>query len=172
MRALGWGGLAARRRRRLREGGLTARAGRFALVGGACGLAQLALLHWFVTLGAEEHLANLAGFALSVQLNFFLSQFFTWRDRWSPTLGPATMLRRLALFNGSATTTGLLNMAVFAVVNVFMQYVPAAAAGIAVAAVTNFALNDRFVFRGPHRVEARPFPLPSDEDASALGPAA
>ncbi|MDI6857613.1 MAG: GtrA family protein [Dehalococcoidia bacterium] len=172
MRALGWDSLAARRRRHLPGGGLTARAGRFALVGGACGLAQLALLHGFVTLGAEEHLANLAGFALSVQLNFFLSQFFTWRDRWSPALGRSTMLRRLALFNGSATSTGLLNMGAFAVLNVFISYLPAAAAGIGVAAVTNFALNDRLVFRRTRRIEARPSLLRSDEDASALDRAA
>ena len=146
--------------------------GRFALVGGACGLAQLALLHGFVTLGGEEHLSNLVAFALSVQLNFFLSQFFTWRDRWTPSLGPATLLRRLALFNGSATSTGLLNLGVFALTNVFLPYLPAAAIGIAVAAVANFTLNDRLVFRRPGRIDARPTLLRSDEDASALDRAA
>lgn len=126
---------------------LSARLVKFALVGGFCGLVQLAILHTLVTSGLEEHLSNLIAFAISVQVNFTLSQFFTWRDRWSASLGAGTLLRRFLFFNAAATTTGVVNQGVFALLALFMSYLPAAAGGIAVAAFTNFALNDRLVFR-------------------------
>ena len=134
-------------RLRLGKGVLSARLVKFAMVGGLCGLVQLAILHTLVTSGLEEHLSNLIAFVISVQVNFTLSQFFTWRDRWSASLGAGTLLRRLLFFNAAATTTGVVNQGVFALLNLFIEYLPAAAGGIAVAAFTNFALNDRIVFR-------------------------
>jgi len=126
---------------------LSARVVKFALVGGSCGLVQLAILHTLVTAGLEEHLSNLIAFIISMEVNFTLSQLFTWRDRWSASLGAGTLLRRLVFFNAAATTTGVVNQGVFALLNLFIEYLPAAAGGIAVAAFTNFALNDRLVFR-------------------------
>ncbi len=126
---------------------LSARVVKFALVGGSCGLVQLAILHTLVTAGLEEHLSNLIAFIISMEVNFTLSQLFTWRDRWSASLGAGTLLRRLIFFNAAATTTGVVNQGVFALLNLFIEYLPAAAGGIAVAAFTNFALNDRLVFR-------------------------
>ena len=124
-----------------------ARVLRFALVGGTCGLIQLNVLHAFVVAGVQENLANLAAFAISAEVKFVLSQFFTWRDRWAPALGPPRLISRLFLFNGSAATTGVVNQSVFALANLIIWYLPAAALGIAVAAVANFLLNDRIVFR-------------------------
>jgi putative flippase GtrA len=126
---------------------LSARVVKFVLVGGSCGLIQLAILHTLVTSGLEEHLSNLIAFIISMEVNFTLSQLFTWRDRWSASLGAGTLLRRLIFFNAAATTTGVVNQGVFALLNLFIEYLPAAAGGIAVAAFTNFALNDRLVFR-------------------------
>jgi putative flippase GtrA len=126
---------------------LSARLVKFALVGGSCGLLQLAILHTLVTSGLEEHLANLIAFIISMEVNFTLSQLFTWRDRWSASLGAGTLLRRLLFFNAAAATTGVVNQGVFALLALFISYLPAAACGIAVAAFTNFALNDRLVFR-------------------------
>lgn len=126
-----------------------ARVLRFALVGGTCGLIQLGLLHLIVQGGVQENVANLIAFGISVQVNFVLSQFFTWRDRWTPTLGLPRLISRLFLFNGSAATTGVVNQGVFGLANLLIWYLPAAALGIAIAAVTNFLLNDRLVFRLP-----------------------
>jgi putative flippase GtrA len=120
---------------------------RFALVGSTCGLIQLGLLHILVEAEVQANLANLAAFAISAQVNFILSQFFTWRDRWAPSLRPSRLISRLFLFNGSVATTGVVNQSVFALANLIIWYLPAAALGIAVAAVTNFLLNDRIVFR-------------------------
>jgi len=126
---------------------LSARLVKFAMVGGFCGLVQLAILHTLVTSGLEEHLANLVAFIISMELNFALHQFVTWRDRWSPSLHPAKLLGRLLLFNASASSTGVINQGVFAIFNLFIWYLPAAAIGIGVAAFTNFLLNDRLIFR-------------------------
>jgi putative flippase GtrA len=83
-----------------------------------------------------------------MEMNFVLSQFFTWRDRLSPSLRPRRFLARLAMFNFSAiSTSGVVNQGVFNLLNLFMWYLPAAAIGILAAAVANFLLNDRLVFR-------------------------
>ena len=122
---------------------------RFLTVGGTCGLIQLSILHGLVAgQGMGERLANFIAFIVSMELNFVLSQFFTWRDRWSSTLQPHKFLARLAMFNVSAaSTSGVVNQGVFNLVNLFMWYLPAAAIGICAAAFANFMLNDRLVFR-------------------------
>jgi putative flippase GtrA len=126
---------------------LSARLVKFAMVGGTCAVVQLSILHGLVSADVEEHLANLIAFIISMELNFALHQFFTWRDRWSPTLHPVKLLSRLLLFNASASSTGVINQSVFAIFNLFIWYLPAAAIGIGVAAFTNFLLNDRLIFR-------------------------
>jgi putative flippase GtrA len=129
------------------QAGTGARVRRFALVGITCGLVQLGLLQVIVEGNVQENLANLAAFALSVQVNFTLSQLYTWRDRRMSTRGPPELVRRLFVFNGAAATTGVVNQGMFGLANLLIWYLPAAALGIAVAAVTNFLLNDRLVFR-------------------------
>jgi len=129
------------------QAGTGARVRRFAVVGITCGLVQLGLLQVFVQGSVQENLANLAAFAISVQVNFTLSQLYTWGDRRMSVPGPFQLVRRLFLFNGAAATTGVVNQGVFGLANLLIWYLPAAALGIAVAAVTNFLLNDRLVFR-------------------------
>jgi len=126
---------------------LSARLVKFAMVGGTCAVVQLSVLHTLVSAGIEEHLANLMAFIISMELTFVLHQLVTWRDRWTPTLHPAKLLGRLLLFNASASTTGVINQGVFAIFNLFIWYLPAAAIGIGVAAFSNFLLNDRLIFR-------------------------
>jgi len=124
------------------------RIARFLAVGGTCGVIQLSILHALVVSDVEAHLANLAAFIVSMELNFVLSQFFTWRDRWSASLRPSMILGRFLMFNVSAaTTSGVLNQGAFALFNLFISYLPAAAIGICLASITNFLLNDRVVFR-------------------------
>jgi putative flippase GtrA len=122
---------------------------RFILVGGSCGMVQLAVLHGLVaSAGMGERVSNLIAFVISMELNFVFSQFFTWRDRWASGIQPHKFLARMAMFNVSATcTSGLVNQGVFNILNTFIWYLPAAALGICAAAVANFLLNDRLVFR-------------------------
>ena len=123
---------------------------RFVAVGGTCGVIQLSVLHALVAgAGMDERLANLLiAFPISMELNFVLSQFFTWNDRRSPALQSRKFLARLAMFNVSAiSTSGVVNQGVFNLLNLFIWYLPAAAIGICAAATANFLLNDRLVFR-------------------------
>ena len=123
---------------------------RFIAVGATCGIVQLAVLHALVVgPGINERLANLlVAFPVSMELNFVLSQLFTWNDRLSATAKPRPFLVRLAMFNLSAiSTSGVVNQGVFNLLNLFMWYLPAAAIGIFFAAFANFLLNDRLVFR-------------------------
>ena len=136
---------------------------RFLVVGGTCGVIQLFILHELVAgAGMAERLANLIAFLISMELNFVLNQFFTWRDRWSSTLQAHKFLARLVMFNiSAASTSGIVNQGVFNLVNLFMWYLPAAAIGICAAASANFLLNDRLVFRlwsssGPSATIAEP----------------
>ncbi len=125
------------------------RIARFAAVGASCGVVQLSVLHLLVaSFGAEEHLANLVAFIISMELNFTFNQLFTWRDRWSSELTIDRFIARLLLFNVAASlTAGVMNQGVFALMNLFIWYLPAAAIGICVAAAANFLVNDRLVFR-------------------------
>ena len=129
---------------------------RFITVGGTCGVIQLSVLQALVVSGVEEHLAYVAAFVVSMELNFALNQSFTWRDRWSPALRPPRLLARLAVFHVSATTSLGISLGVFSLFNLIIWHIPAAAIGICVAATTNFMLNDRIVFRlwSPRRASA------------------
>jgi putative flippase GtrA len=82
---------------------------RFAGVGTLCYLIQLGLMH-----GLEHvmHLyyADLVAFLLSAQVNFALSQVFTWGDRQHAE----PLMTRWAKFNASALiSVSLVNAAVF-----------------------------------------------------------
>jgi putative flippase GtrA len=125
------------------------RIARFVAVGGSCGVIQLSILHGLVAgAGMGARLANLIAFLISMELNFVLNQFFTWRDRWSSTIHPLKLLARMAMFNVSAaSTSGVLNQGVSNILMIFIWYLPAAALGICAAASVNFLLNDRLVFR-------------------------
>lgn len=123
-----------------------ARPSRFAAVGGLSGLIQLSLLALLTDAGWNGILANPVAFLLAAQFNFWLSDRFTWGDRRSSTAAQA-ILARWARFHVSITGTALLNMAVFTVARSVMADLLASATGIAVAALTNFLLGDRFVFR-------------------------
>jgi len=121
---------------------------RFLTVGGTCGIIQLSILHALVVWGIEEHISNLIAFVISMEINFAMNQLFTWRDRWTTSLSVRKVIGRLLLFNVSASlTAGVINQGTFALMNLFMWYLPAGAIGICVAALANFMLNDRLVFR-------------------------
>ncbi len=122
---------------------------RFAVVGGSCGIIQLAVLHMLAAgFSVPWLLANFIAFIISMELNFTLNQLFTWRDRLGSELTPLRLLARVLMFNASASTTGIpLNQGVAALMGLFMWYLPAAAIGIGVAATANFFLSDRLVFR-------------------------
>jgi putative flippase GtrA len=120
-----------------------ARLARFAITGGLAGLAQLILLTLFTDHGWPALAANAIAFLLAAQLNFILSSLFTWADRRT---GQA-IGRRWLMFHGSIAGMAVLNMAVFAALRLVVPDLPASAAGIGVAAIGNYFIGDRVVFR-------------------------
>ncbi|MGH2583650.1 MAG: GtrA family protein [Dehalococcoidia bacterium] len=118
---------------------------------GCAGRYSSGLLAVFLAAGWRAIPANAVAFLLSAQLNFALSRWFTWGDRRK--LGPA---RRWLAFHGSIAGTALLNQCVFVVAQVATPDLVASALGIGAAAVVNFLLQDRLVFRGRRPRPASP----------------
>ena len=116
---------------------------RFALTGALAGLFQLGLLALLTGRGWPAVPANAVAFLLAAQVNFALSSLFTWRDRRLP----ASPWRRWLLFHGSIAAMAVLNGLVFLATHTVLPALAASAAGIAVAALGNFVLGDRLVFR-------------------------
>ena len=134
----------SRPRRRL-DATRVARPLRFALTGGLAGLLQLGLLALLTGRGWPTAPANAVAFLLAAQVNFALSSLFTWRDRQRT----APLWRRWLAFHGAIVATALVNQSVFLVARTVLPALVASAAGIAVAAVGNYLLGDRLVFRTP-----------------------
>ncbi len=127
---------------------------RFLLTGGLCAVVQFALFAAFVRY-ADPLLANPIAFLCSAQLNFLLSQSFTWRDRAPASRDASTMLRRWLTFHASIATGFLINMTVFALTQLVIPPLPAVALGVAAASGINFLMNDRWTF-GTGAPAARP----------------
>ncbi len=124
---------------------------RFVFTGGLCGLIQLLLFLLLTRAGWQPLLANSVAFLLSAQVNFLLSISFTWADRVQTER--KNLLARWLAFHGSILGTALLNQLVFFLAHLLIPGQFAAIAGIAVAALANFILLDRRVFR--YRQKAR-----------------
>jgi putative flippase GtrA len=133
---------------------------RFALTGGLSGLFQLAVLALLTGRGWPEFPANLLAFLLAAQVNFALSSLFTWRDRRTA----APLWRRWLMFHASIAAMAVANQLVFLAAHTVLPTLPAAASGIAAAAVGNFLLGDRLVFRANR--DGRGTPLRQDDATS------
>ncbi|MEI6136913.1 MAG: GtrA family protein [Chloroflexota bacterium] len=119
------------------------RAARFALTGLICAALQLALVAAFEAAAVPGLAANALAFGLAAQLNFVLSSRFTWGDR--ARSGPLAW--RWGAFLGAISGTAVLNMAVYALARPLVGDLEAAALGIAAAAIVNFVVGDRAIFR-------------------------
>ena len=121
------------------------RALRFAAVGIVCFSVQFLVLKLLIAAGTPAAAADAVGFALSAQLNFTLSTFFTWGDR------QGTLTRSLGAlwlsFNASILLTLAINTGVFQLCRPLGD-LPASALGVLVGSVGNYALCDILVFRG------------------------
>lgn len=119
---------------------------RFAVTGGIAALMQLSLLSGLIHGGTQPILANGLAFLVAAQVNFCLSQLFTWHDRTPGAWTRRELVRRWLLFHGSITGAAVLNMLVFVLAHHAMPAVAASALGILVASVVNFAAHDRLAF--------------------------
>lgn len=116
---------------------------RFVVSGGPTACLQLALLALLVHSGWAALAANSLAIAITAQLSFALSVWFTWRGRHIGRGLGATWL----MFHASISGTIALNLGVCAVGSLFVPLPIASVAGIAAAAIGNFASGDRLIFR-------------------------
>ncbi|MBB3675581.1 GtrA family protein [Modestobacter versicolor] len=124
---------------------------RFAVVGVAMTVLHLAVFRlasgWVV---AEA--ANVVAFLVATQVNFAVSYYWTWSSRRTPgreTVG--SVLRRAALFNGSAAAGFGVNAAVFSLAYrvIGTTAMTSALVGTVASAGASFLLSSRLVFRRP-----------------------
>ena len=108
---------------------------------------QLGVLALLVSMGLQPLLANAGAFALSAQMNFVLSQTFTWRDRNSGEAERAGLVGRWAAFHVCISAAAVVNLAVFALAMHVAAHLLAAILGIIAGAALNFLTNDRLTFR-------------------------
>jgi putative flippase GtrA len=125
----------------------------FAAVGLVCFAVQLALLTVLVHAGAYRPIANAVGFAVSAQLNFFLSSRITWRDR--PVSGWRGTGARWLAYNGTALISLGCNTAVFTLTYRAIGTTPAAAAGVLVGTFVVYLTCNLLVFRGSRQSPVR-----------------
>jgi putative flippase GtrA len=120
---------------------------RFGLTGGAAAVIQVGLLRLLVAFGVTPILANALGFIVSAQVNFLASQALTWADGPPDHALGESLSRRWVRFHEMIAGTAVINMLVFSVARLVLPDLAASAAGIGVAAIVNYALADRIVFR-------------------------
>lgn len=127
---------------------LFTRIGRFLLSGGTAALVNLLMLHGLVTLagmrgGWREDLANLLALELSALVQFTLCRHWVWRNA-----SQASLWRELLTFHGAIALTATGRTLLFSVLRLAgLHYLPNAVLGIGLAAVANFLLYEKVVFR-------------------------
>ncbi|HEY9897907.1 MAG TPA: GtrA family protein [Pantanalinema sp.] len=128
---------------------LAAKVGRFAVSGGTSAVFNLALLHVLVAWcalrgGWREDLANLIALELSVVFQFTLCRLWVWKA----TERQGGMWAQFLRFHGAVLVTSGARLFLFSGLRqVGVHYLLNAAIGIGLAAIANYFLYDRFVFR-------------------------
>lgn len=141
---------------------------RFVMTGGISGCLQLVALYLGTRWGLHPLPANAAAFFIAAQLNFYLSQTFTWHDRRHPRFTAAAMLRRWLAFHLSIMGAAVLNLAIFALARLELPQTLAAICGIGGASVVNFLVHNRLAFRHhPRRVHLSDSVEPASHRRSA-----
>ncbi len=134
---------------KLTESPLIAKIGRFLVSGGSSALVNLLLLHGLVGVmglrgGWKEDLANLVAIELSALFQFALCRHWVWRN--APQV---PLWRGLFAFHGAIAMTLTGRTLLFTLLRqAGIHYLPNAVLGIALAAIANFLLYERFVFKG------------------------
>lgn len=135
---------------------------RFALVGVTCFLVQLGLLYLLESV-LHLFIADALAFLMSAQLNFVLSQVFTWRDRRNTE----RLLMRWVKFNASALlSVTAVNVTVFwLLVEAGMPIWAAMFVANVASTVWTFLMNHFVVFK---EEQSKPSPIPERVTMHAL----
>jgi putative flippase GtrA len=123
-----------------------ARLVRFAIVGVSCLALQyliVELLH--ADLGYGAFVSDAIGFAISAQLNFLLSNQFSWGD--APRVHGRALFSRWRKFLYVAGLATIINASVYTVVHEYMGSLTAIVCASVVSTAWTFLLNHYFVFQ-------------------------
>jgi putative flippase GtrA len=122
------------------------RVSRFAVVGAMCAVVQLAFNSVALLAGASELAAYVLSFVLSAQLNFLLSDRFTWGNRRQRAKLP--QVQRWSSYNLSTLGALAISSVAFAILSTVLPNPVAVLGGIATGAALTFLVGDRLVFAG------------------------
>ncbi|MEO7001780.1 MAG: GtrA family protein, partial [Ktedonobacterales bacterium] len=119
----------------------------FGFVGGFVALTGLTLQYALVQYaGLDKHVAYLIQSVVSIELNFFINNFLTWRDRRAP--GFSGLFKAWARFHLVRVFTVLLNQLLYAVLLFLgVQYLLANVLCILIILVINYWSGDKFIFK-------------------------
>lgn len=130
--------------------------GKFLVSGGTSAAVNLGLLHVLVSVvgmrgGLREDLANFIALELSVLFQFTLCRGWVWRQ--TPRAN-TPMWKELLAFHGAIALTSGGRLVMFSILRQMgLHYLPNAILGIGCAAIANFFLYDRVVFRAKRSPE-------------------
>lgn len=121
---------------------------RFGVVGVAMSALHLAVFHLVVGATVAE-LANLVAFLVVTQVNFLVSDRWTWASRRGATTSVGAQALRLLAFNGTAAVGFALNAVAFSTAYRLLDVpaTPSAVVGVLAGAGATFLLSSRLVFR-------------------------
>jgi dolichol-phosphate mannosyltransferase len=124
---------------------------RFLLVGSSAFVVNAALMIFFVeALGfvspLMKNIANLAAMEISIFYNFLTSRMWTWKD--APRKQQGRLAVQFIAFNFAALAGVMIRIASFAAMeNWQMHYMLNMTIGVGMAAVFDFVLYDRLIFK-------------------------
>lgn len=117
------------------------------MVGGVCTIVQLSAFYVLNAMGVPGFLAFSVTFAACAQLNFVLSDRFTWGKRRDLAGRPRAIFRRWLLFNTAALLSLAVSSITFAILTRLVGTQLAAPCGVAAAMSVSFLAGDRLIFK-------------------------
>ena len=124
-----------------------ARPVRFIIVGGSAAIVQLILLRFLVGYRVEGVLADAIAIAISAEINFTLSLFFTWRQSRGWTKAGGGISRTWGKFHLAISLGLLINLGVFTLAGLTLSTTIAGVLGIIVASSFNYFANNKLTFQ-------------------------
>jgi putative flippase GtrA len=109
--------------------------------------------HEYLFAGMSPRLALNAALAVAISLatvnNYFLNRLWTWRDR-DRARGASGNLTQFGQYCVSVAVGSAMQLALTNLFTLFLRYLLANLCAIVVAGGVNFAINNRWTFRGRH----------------------
>jgi putative flippase GtrA len=121
---------------------------RFAAVGGATAVVQLAMLFLFKSAGLASVPAYGLGLIVSCQFNFTFNVLLVWHDRGLLASGLRGLGRSWVSYHGLIALALGLNFSIFSVAQLWLPILVAGVAAIAGSTLIKFFSLDRLAFKG------------------------